>query len=145
MAMGHLSTTVRPLQPGDLDDLFEIDRRSFPNYAVFERASYDALLTDPAFQCRVAVDQEDRAVGYLLIKKVPKPPLVFSVAVHPRLRSRGLAGALLQQYLDERPGSVRAFVEPGDAKSIAFYERFGFARPEEHAQEGEPKILMLRP
>ena len=141
--MGHLSANIRPVQADDLDYLFEIDRESFPGYEVFQRESYDALLTDSALQCRVAVDEDDRAVAYLLIKTTPKPPLVFSIAVSPRYRNHGLAGALLQQYLDERPGKVRAFVEPGDTKNIAFYERFGFARVQQQP-EGESKILMVR-
>lgn len=144
LAVGHLSAAIRPLQPDDLDRMYDIDRLSFPDYAVFERASYDALLTDPAFYCRVAVDEINRVLAYLLIKTTPKPALVFSIAVHPSRRTYGLGGALLRQYLDEWPGTVRAFVEVGDAKSIAFYERFGFARTEEHSQEGDAKLLMVR-
>ena len=143
--MGYLMTkTFRKLRASDLDDMREIDRLSFRADELVPAEYYDAIVGDPVFECRVAVDLKDRMVGYLLIKKFPPPPLVFSSAVHPAHRGRGLARALFKSFLDETTGPIRLFVDAKNADAIAFYEHLGFERQPEQPGEGESKIKMTR-
>ena len=69
-----------------------------------------------------------------------------SVAVQPELRGRGIGAALIDFGLARaRAGGVGAYLETGNPRNVAYYERFGFRTvADEDAPDGGPHIWFMR-
>jgi ribosomal-protein-alanine N-acetyltransferase len=110
-----------------------------PDVLVIERGSFSMPWSRGAFlyeieQNQVArcwVGREDgRIVGYICLWEVADELHVTNVAVHPDLRRRGIARALLESvFARARAGGIRMVmleVRPSNAEALALYESFGF-------------------
>lgn len=79
---------------------------------------------------------------------LPNEPCWFLdlVAVHFSARGRGLGGQLVEHGLTlARADGLPAFLETGQQRNVAYYERFGFrVVGEEQAPDGGPTIWFMR-
>ena len=72
-----------------------------------------------------------------------------NIAVHPEMRRRGLARAMMRHLLsccDEAP-SIDLAVHPDNRAAIGLYASFGFAPTqcqEDYFGDGEPRVIMVR-
>ena len=78
----------------------------------------------------VALDDAGRVVGYAGLQVVLDEGYITNVAVRPECRRKGIAGKLLQVFLDFAQGNQLAFltleVRASNYDAIALYGRRGF-------------------
>lgn len=138
--------------------LVPMDRSNVAAVAALERACFaqpwsEDLLAEELYNDMasyiVAVDGEERVMGYAALSAVLDEGSLDRIAVFPEYRRRGVAGALLEAFL--RFGRAHlAFltleVRASNAAAIGLYHRYGFQevgrRKNYYAAEHEDAILM---
>ena len=123
-----MKVVLRPLAPGDLDTVEEIERASYPT--PWSRSMLAAELRKPGSLALGAFLENDSIVGYAFVSRYVDAWHVMNVAVSPTYRRRGIATALLERLLevtsdDPRRGHTLE-VRVSNAGAIALYERLGF-------------------
>ncbi len=92
--------------------------------------SIAATLASP-FSLGLVAECEGRICGYLLASLLPPEGELYRIGVHPDFRRRGIALALMEDFLSaaEKRGSTELFLEvrADNAGAIALYRRTGFA------------------
>jgi ribosomal-protein-alanine N-acetyltransferase len=110
-----------------------------PDVLVIERASFSMPWSRGAFLYEIEQNQvarcwvgraEGRIVGYICLWEVADELHVTNVAVHPDVRRRGIARALLESvFARARAANSRMVlleVRPSNTEALALYESFGF-------------------
>jgi ribosomal-protein-alanine acetyltransferase len=121
---------IRPARPKDLDALVDIENRSF---AVdrFSRRSFRYLLTKANSETLV-IDEHGKVLGYvmLLFNTGTSLARLYSLAVDPQARGRGLGAKLIQAAEDAAVAhdciSLRLEVRSDNRASIRLYEKLGY-------------------
>lgn len=99
-------TVIRPARPTDVERLRAIERAAgqrfrevgMPDIAAAEPLPADTLVAYAGFgRSWVAVDEDDRAVGYVVVDVVDGCAHVEQVSVDPGHQDRGLGRALLDE------------------------------------------------
>ena len=118
---------IRPLRPGDLNAIEDIERRSYPT--PWSRSMFAGELAKPASMCLGAFEGEQLA-GYLIISRYVDAWHVMNIAVAPQFRRRGIATALLEKLFqlteDRRRRGYTLEVRVSNDGAIKLYERLGF-------------------
>lgn len=142
---------IRRGSPADLDDLERIEHRSFVKDR-FPRRNLTRLLKSAATLFLVA-EREGAPAGYamLLFRKGASVARLYSIAVDPAFRGKGVAEALLTkaQSAAAARGARRLRLEfrPSNSAAQRLYERAGFTLFERKAGyygDGEDAIRMER-
>ena len=122
---------LRHLVLDDLDEIDEIERRSYPT--PWSRSMFAGELSKPTSICLGAfeADGEDGAlVGYLIVSRYVDAWHVMNIAVDPPHRARGIATMLLERLFEATADDARRGytleVRVSNATAIALYERLGF-------------------
>jgi ribosomal-protein-alanine N-acetyltransferase len=92
---------LRRLVLGDLLDIEEIERRSYPT--PWSRSMFAGELAKPSSICLGAFEAEGEdgaLVGYLIVSRYVDAWHVMNVAVDPDHRGRGVATMLLERLFD---------------------------------------------
>lgn len=95
---------------------------------------------------------DDKVVGYLFCSYVLDETEIVKIAVHPEFQKKGVATALMREYLHwcERKEINRWMldVRSGNAPAIALYRSFGFqddgVRKKYYTNPAEDALLMSR-
>ena len=120
--------TLAPMQVGDLDQVLDIERASFPT--PWTRAAFCYEIQQNKVAHCTAIRARRGVVGYLCFWEIGHEIHVTNLAAHPDLRRRGVARALLGAVLgDARTRAVSlAFLEvrPTNTEALGLYESFGF-------------------
>jgi ribosomal protein S18 acetylase RimI-like enzyme len=125
---------VRPATPEDLDRLVEVETASF-ELDRLSRAGFRRLLRRPS--ALVLVEEESdggplRGVAVLLFRRGLVVARLYSLAVLPAFRGRGVGAALVdaaQSHALERDCLIlRLEVREDNAGAVALYERLHFQR-----------------
>lgn len=142
---------VRPAAPGDLGRLIEIERACFTT-DLLSRRSYRAMMVRAS--ALVLVAELDGAVAgsvVLLFHRTTAIARLYSLAVAPGARSRGLARRLLRAAEDaalERDCAVmRLEVRPDNEAALALYRQEGFSpagRLEAYYEDGTDALRLER-
>jgi ribosomal-protein-alanine N-acetyltransferase len=142
---------VRAMQLGDLDDVLEIDRLSFP-VPWPERSYRYELSENPASRLLVAESTypEPRVVGFIGCWLIADEVHISTLAVHPTSRGHGIGRTLLEETLDlsARRGAEIATLEVRvtNATAINLYRKMGFEvvgrRLGYYRDNGEDALLM---
>ena len=115
---------VRLAAESDLPGIEGIEQASFSD--PWPRSSFLLLMGDYSW----VAESGGRVVGYLLARISADEAEVLNVAVHPELRRRGVARALLVTALEEfrAAGAANAYLEvrATNSDAQAFYRAFGF-------------------
>jgi ribosomal-protein-alanine N-acetyltransferase len=126
-------TTVelRHLVLADLDDIDEIERRSYPT--PWSRSMFAGELSKSTSICLGAFEadgEEGPLVGYLIVSRYVDAWHVMNVAVDPPHRGRGVATMLLQRLfeltVDDARRGYTLEVRVSNSTAVALYERLGF-------------------
>ncbi len=130
---------VRPLAPGDLDEVVRIDgeHTGRPKGAWWRQFFAEAFAGgEQARRVSLALEAEGRVVGYLLgdVRAVEfgseECGWVFAVGVEPSWARKGLASALLseavRQFGERGVKRVRTLVRRDDVPVLSFFRSSGF-------------------
>lgn len=118
---------LRAMTIADLPRVLAIEAVSFRSPWPLESFLYE--LQAPGAWNGVAVDAEGHVVGYLLCRLVVDVWHVLNVAVARGERGRGVARALMREFLAAASPSgydVTLEVRPSNTVAIALYESLGF-------------------
>lgn len=138
---------VRAAKMTDLPVIESIEARSF-NADRFSRATLKRLIAGKTAAVLVAA-VDNRAVGYvaLLFRKGTRVARLYSLAVEPEARGKGVAPALIDaaSRAARRRGSdrLRLEVRASNAKALSLYQRSGFTfleRSPGYYHDGEDAI-----
>lgn len=115
------------MTPADLPKVLLIEARSFRT--PWPPESFLSELQAVAAWCRVAVHAQRGVVGYLVCRLLVDVWHVLDVAVAPEVRNRGVARALLTEFLAATAPTgceVTLEVRPSNEPAIRLYEELGF-------------------
>lgn len=144
MADGR-SYRVRECVEEDLDAILEIENGSFSD--PYDRDLFVQLLRSEPEGFLVA-EGDRRVIGYAASSA--RYGLIFSLAVSPNFRSRGVGGALMDsvmRYLRGKTSRVTLQVRVSNSPAIALYRRFSFkdgGRLRRYYPDGEDALVMYR-
>ena len=128
MDQNKLHVRIVPMTADHLDEVAELERICFsvPWSRNMLAEELDNLLS--AFL--VALDDNDRVVGYAGLQVVLDEGYITNVAVRPECRRQGIAARLLQVFLDFAKANRLAFltleVRASNYDAIALYGSRGF-------------------
>jgi len=148
-----VSLTIRPMQLGDLQQVFEIDRLSF-SLPWSARSYIYELEENPDSMLWVAeiglMNGEKRVIGCIVVWLILDEAHVATISVHPDYRglgiSRGLVQAGLSAALERGCRSATLEVRTGNKIAQALYHAFGFevvgVRPRYYRDNDEDALIM---
>ena len=150
MEENRMHVRIVPMNGDHLDEVAELERICFsvPWSRNMLAEELDNLLS--AFL--VALDDNDRVVGYAGLQVVLDEGYITNVAVRPECRRQGVAGKLLQVFLDFAKANKLAFltleVRASNAPAIGLYEKLGFVsegiRPGFYEKPKEDAVIMWK-
>ena len=128
MEENRMNVRIVPMNADHLDEVAELERICFsvPWSRNMLAEELDNLLS--AFL--VALDDNDKVVGYAGVQVILDEGYITNVAVRPECRRQGIAAKLLQVFLDFAKANQSAFltleVRASNYDAIALYGSRGF-------------------
>ena len=123
-----MNIRIVPMDASHLDEIARLEQMCFSR-----PWSRDMLAEELYNDCAaylVAVDEQDRVLGYAGIQVILDEGYITNVAVDPSRRRQGVAAQLLQVFDNFARGNQLAFltleVRPSNTAAIALYQGFGF-------------------
>ena len=145
-------TQVRivPMNADHLDEVAELERICFS--APWSRNMLAEELDNALSAFLVALDGDGKVVGYAGVQVILDEGYITNVAVRPEWRRRGVAGKLLQVFLDFAQANHLAFltleVRESNYGAIALYGSRGFRsvgrRRNYYEHPREDAVIMTR-
>ena len=119
---------IVPMNGDHLDEVVELERVCFPD--PWSRNMLKEELENDLAAFLVALDGQGAVAGYAGLQVVLDEGYILNVAVRPDCRRQGIAGQLLQVFLDFAKGNHLAFltleVRASNYPAIALYGSRGF-------------------
>lgn len=123
-----LHVRIVPMTADHLDEVAELERICFST--PWSRNMLAEELDNALSAFLVALDESGKVVGYAGLQVVLDEGYITNVAVRPECRRQGIAGKLLQVFLDFAQGNHLAFltleVRASNYDAIALYGSRGF-------------------
>lgn len=146
----RIQVQIVPMTADHLDEIVELERVCFSD--PWSRNMLAEELDNALSAFLVALDAEGKVVGYAGLQVVLDEGYILNVAVSPECRRQGIAGKLLQVFLDFAQGNRLAFltleVRASNYAAIALYGSRGFRgvgrRKNYYEHPKEDAILMTR-
>ena len=124
----QMHVRIVPMTGDHLDEVAELERICFS--APWSRNMLAEELENALSAFLVALDGDGNVAGYAGVQVILDEGYITNVAVRPDCRRQGVAGKLLQVFLDFARGNHLAFltleVRVSNAPAIALYESRGF-------------------
>lgn len=124
----QLYVRIVPMTADHLDEVAELERICFST--PWSRNMLAEELDNALSAFLVALDESGKVVGYAGLQVVLDEGYITNVAVRPECRRQGIAGKLLQVFLDFAQGNHLAFltleVRASNYDAIALYGSRGF-------------------
>ena len=128
MEAEKMHVRIVPMTADHLDEVAELERVCFP--PPWSRNMLAEELDNYLSAFLVALDDNDKVAGYAGLQAVLDEGYITNVAVRPDCRRQGIAGKLLQVFLDFAKGNPLAFlsleVRASNYDAIALYGSRGF-------------------
>lgn len=119
---------IVPMNGDHLDEVAELERVCFPD--PWSRNMLKEELENDLAAFLVALDEEGAVAGYAGLQVVLDEGYILNVAVRPDCRRRGVAGRLLEVFLNFAKGNQLSFltleVRASNYPAIALYGSRGF-------------------
>lgn len=144
---------IRQMTQADIDAVYEIDVLSYS--LPWSRRAYEhEIIPNPNARlwvaCLTEENGKERLAGMIVTWLVVDEAHIGTIAVHPNLRRRGIAEALLRHALQDaaRLGAVKVYLEVrrSNLAAQALYLKFGFkivgVRPRYYKDNNEDALLM---
>ena len=144
--MGERTMAVRivPMKTEHLDAVAELERTCFT--VPWSRNALAEELDNALSAFLVALDEEERVVGYAGLQVVLDEGYITNVAVRPDCRRRGVAGKLLDVF--ERLAFLSLEVRASNYAAIALYGQHGYRgvgrRRNYYEHPKEDAVIMTR-
>ncbi len=146
----RIQVQIVPMTADHLDEIVELERVCFSD--PWSRNMLAEELDNALSAFLVALDAGGKVVGYAGLQVVLDEGYILNVAVSPECRRQGIAGKLLQVFLDFAQGNRLAFltleVRASNYAAIALYGSRGFRgvgrRKNYYEHPKEDAILMTR-
>ena len=123
-----MKVRIVPMNGDYLDEVAELEQVCFPD--PWSRNMLKEELENDLTAFLVALDAQGAVAGYAGLQVVLDEGYILNVAVRPDCRRRGVAGRLLQVFLDFARGNRLAFltleVRASNYAAIALYGSRGF-------------------
>ena len=124
----QLHVRIVPMTADHLDEVAELERICFTT--PWSRNMLVEELQNDCAAFLVALDESGKVVGYAGLQVVLDEGYITNVAVRPECRRQGIAGKLLQVFLDFAQGNHLVFltleVRASNYDAIALYGSRGF-------------------
>ena len=145
-----MKVQIVPMNGDHLDEVAELERVCFPD--PWSRNMLKEELENDLAAFLVALDGQGAVTGYAGLQVVLDEGYILNVAVRPDCRRQGVAGQLLQVFLDFAKGNQLAFltleVRASNYDAIALYGSRGFRsagrRKNYYEHPREDAIIMTR-
>ena len=128
MGAEKMHVRIVPMTADHLDEVAELERVCFTT--PWSRNMLAEELDNYLSAFLVALDDNDKVAGYAGLQAVLDEGYITNVAVRPDCRRQGIAGKLLQVFLDFAKGNHLAFlsleVRASNYDAIALYGSRGF-------------------
>lgn len=128
MEAEKMHVRIVPMTADHLDEVAELERICFTT--PWSRNMLAEELDNYLSAFLVALDDNDKVAGYAGLQAVLDEGYITNVAVRPDCRRQGIAGKLLQVFLDFAKGNHLAFlsleVRASNYDAIALYGSRGF-------------------
>ena len=126
----NLHVRIVPMTADHLDEVAELERICFTT--PWSRNMLAEELDNYLSAFLVALDDNDKVAGYAGLQAVLDEGYITNVAVRPDCRRQGVAGQILQVFLDFAQAQGLAFltleVRDSNAPAAALYASLGFAQ-----------------
>ena len=124
----EMHVRIVPMNADHLDEVAELERICFPD--PWSRNMLAEELDNALSAFLVALNDDGQVVGYAGLQVVLDEGYITNIAVRPECRRQGIAGKLLQVFLDFAQANHLAFltleVRPSNTAAIVLYGRHGF-------------------
>ena len=124
----NMHVRIVPMNADHLDELVELERICFST--PWSRNMLAEELDNACSAFLVAVDANERVVGYAGLQVVLDEGYIANIAVFPEHRRKGVAGQLLQVFMNFAEANRLAFltleVRASNQAAIALYANRGF-------------------
>ena len=146
----QMHVRIVPMTADHLDEVAELERICFS--APWSRNMLAEELNNTLSAMLVALDDSGRVVGYAGVQVILDEGYITNVAVRPECRRQGIAGKLLDVFLNFAQGNQLAFltleVRASNEAAIILYGRHGFRgvgrRRNYYEHPREDAIIMTR-
>lgn len=146
---GFLGLKFSVMMPEHLEEVLDIERKSFPIPWSYQAFEFEVTENDFAFY--IVALSNGRVVGYAGMWIVLDESHVTNVAVHPDLKGRGIGRALMTELLTRAVmlGAVKITLEVRVSNQAArsLYNSLGFVdrgiRKKYYSDNNEDAIIML--
>lgn len=147
---GSKHVTIVPMTADHLDEAAELERICFST--PWSRNMLAEELENDCCAMLTALDDSGRVVGYAGVQVILDEGYITNVAVRPECRQQGVAGKLLQVFIDFAQAHRLAFltleVRTSNQPAIILYGRRGFRsagrRRNYYEHPQEDAIIMTR-
>lgn len=148
--MGNLTIQIVPMSTDHLDEVAALEQICFSD--PWSRNLLAQELDNALSAFLVALDGGGRVAGYAGLQVILDEGTITNIAVRPDCRRQGVAGKLLQVFLDFARGNRLAFltleVRASNYDAIALYGSRGFRsagrRKNYYRQPQEDAIIMTK-
>ena len=148
--MGNLTIQIVPMSADHLDEVAALEQICFSD--PWSRNLLAEELDNALSAFLVALDGDGRVAGYAGLQVILDEGTITNIAVRPDCRRQGVAGKLLQVFLDFARGNRLAFltleVRASNYDAIALYGSRGFRsagrRKNYYRQPQEDAIIMTK-
>ena len=137
---------IRKFQPADFPWVIDLERRVFNEHDPYLYMQFYETCSEGFIVAEINGLVIGYVVGFLAEKRTGR---IFSLAVHPAYRDRGIGSALLKEITGVLSGSgvseVILEVRSGNTGARRFYERHGFYQTgvaKQYYSDGEDGCLM---
>jgi ribosomal-protein-alanine N-acetyltransferase len=140
---------IRGMTERDLDEVMQIERRSFPT--PWSRRLFERELLLPYAKAFVALEiPPNQVVGYICFWLVAQETHILNLAAHPGRRRRGIGARLLRygvNYCREKGAQeITLEVRRSNYQAISLYRNFQFQpqgiRRHYYSDSGEDAVIM---
>ncbi len=140
---------IREMTERDLDEVMQIERRSFPT--PWSRRFFERELLLPYAKAFVALEiPPNQVVGYVCFWLVAQEAHILNFATHPERRRQGIGSRLLRygmNYCRENGAQeISLEVRRSNYQAISLYRNFQFRpqgiRPRYYSDSGEDAVIM---
>lgn len=149
----HGTITLRPMTPGDLDDVHRIEteahRHPWSRDLIRKELDHEWSRVLVA-EAREAEELPPRPIGYIIFWLVHDELHILNVATAPHARRRGIGRTLMieAETMARRNGAVLSTLEVrrSNTGAIALYEGLGYERvgmrPRYYQEDGEDAFVL---
>lgn len=129
-----------------LDDVCEIEKICFSS--PWSKQDLSAQINNETSHFLVAVDDYNRAVGYMGLQIFSGEGYVTNVAVLPQYRKQGIAESLIKEQLKNEMDFITLEVRKSNLPAIRLYLKMGFEsvgiRPKFYSAPDEDAVIMTK-